>query len=66
MKDLPLHLLLFSIVVLAIAGLNAVFADLDDARAMKSLPRRFLWFFAGCAALAALLLLVERVLARTT
>ncbi len=64
MKDLPIHLLLFAVVGLAIVGLNAVFADADDAKALKSLPRRLLWFFAGCGVLAVLMLLVERVFAR--
>ena len=47
MKDLPIHLLLFAFVGLVISGLNAVFADPDDASALRSLPRRCLWFFGG-------------------
>ena len=66
MNDLPFHLLLFAIVGFVITGLNAVFADPDDARALRSLPRRFLWFFGGCGILAVLILLAERFLARTS
>ena len=66
MKDFPVHLLLFAIVGIVIAGLNAVFAEPDDARAVRSLPRRFLWFFGGCGLLAVLILLAERFLARTS
>ncbi len=65
MKDLPLHLILFAFVGLVISALNAVFADADDAAAVRSVPRRCLWFFGGCGVLAALILLAERFLART-
>jgi hypothetical protein len=35
-KDLPVHLLLFAIVGIVITGLNAVFAEPDDARALRN------------------------------
>lgn len=66
MKDLPTHLLLFAAVGFAITALNAVFAEADDVRALRSLPRRFLWFFGGCGVLAVLMLLAEKFLARTS
>lgn len=66
MKDFPVHLLLFAIVGIVITGLNAVFAEPDDARALRSLPRRFLWLFGGCGLLAVLILLAERFLAKTS
>ena len=63
MKDLPIHILLFAVVGLAIVTLNAVFAEQDDRSALRSLPRRFAWFFAGCGILAVVMLLLERVFA---
>jgi len=62
-KDLPVHLLLFAVVGLVITGMNAVFAEAEDAGAVRSLPKRLAWFFLGCAALAACILLAERFLA---
>lgn len=63
MKDLGTHLILFAIVVTAIVALNAVFAEPDDARALQSLPRRLLWYLAGCGILAAILIGIEHTLA---
>ncbi len=63
MKDLPVHLLLFAVVGIVITGLNAVFAEAQDASALRSLPKRLLWFFLGCGALAVCMLLAERFLA---
>ena len=66
MNDLPVHLLLFAVVGIVITGLNAVFADPDDRRALRSLPRRFLWLFGGCGLLAVLILFAEHFFARTS
>ena len=66
MKDLPIHVLLFAVVGFVITSLNAIFAESDDVRALRSLSRRFLWFFGGCGILAALILLAEKFLARTS
>lgn len=63
MKDIGVHLLLFVVVGLAIVVLNAVYAEPDDGRALRSLPRRFLWFAGGCALLAAILIVLEHTLA---
>ena len=63
MKDLPTHLLLFAIVGLSIVACSLVFSEQDDAKALRSLPRRLLWFFAGCGILAAILLFVEHAFA---
>ena len=66
MKDLPIHLVLFAVVGLVITVLNAVFAEPSDGNAVRGLPKRLIWFFLGCAAFAAVLLLVEHLLARTS
>lgn len=63
MKDLPTHLLLFAIVGSAIVACSLVFSEPDDAKAVKSLPKRLLWFFAGCGILAAIILFVEHAFA---
>ena len=63
MKDLPTHLVLFAIVGLAIIACSLVFSEPDDRKALKHLPKRFFWFFVGCAILAAVLLFVEHVFA---
>lgn len=63
MKDLGWHLVLFAVVSFAIVALSLVFSESDDRRALALLPRRMLWFLVGCAILAVVLLLVERVFA---
>jgi type IV secretory pathway VirB2 component (pilin) len=65
-KDLPVHLLLFAVVGIVITGMSAIFGEPEDGHALRSLPKRLLWFFLGCAVFAAVLLLVERYLARTS
>lgn len=66
MKDLPIHLLLFALVGVVITALNAVFAEPEDANALRGLPKRLMWFFVGSGVFAAALLIVEHVLARTS
>ncbi len=63
MKDIGTHLLLFGIVGVAIVVLGAIFAEPDDREAIKSLKRRFLWFFGGCAAVALVMLALEHTVA---
>jgi hypothetical protein len=66
LKDLPIHLLLFAIVGAAIVACSLVFSEPEDAKALKSLPKRLLWFFGGCAILAAILLVLEHTFARVS
>jgi hypothetical protein len=66
MKDLPIHLVLFGVVGLAITVLNSIFAESEDSNALRGLPKRLLWFFLGSGAFAVILLLVERFLAATS
>jgi hypothetical protein len=63
MNDLPTHLLLFAIVSLAIVACSLVFSESSDAQAIRHLPRRLLWFYAGCGILAAVQLFEEHVFA---
>jgi hypothetical protein len=63
MNDLPTHLVLFAAIALAITGVGALYAERDDAKALASLPRRFVVFFVGCALVAAIMLLLEHTFA---
>ncbi|MFN0241417.1 MAG: hypothetical protein ACKVWV_00835 [Planctomycetota bacterium] len=63
MKDLPVHLLLFVYIGFAIVAMGAMYADMDDRAALRSLPRRLVWFFGGCAIVAAILLALEHTVA---
>jgi hypothetical protein len=62
-NDLPTHFALFAAITLAITGVGALYAERDDAKAFRSLPRRFVVFFLGCALVAAIMLFVEHTFA---
>lgn len=66
MNDLPLHFVLFAIIGIAIVALGSFFGDTTDAPALRSMPRRLLVFFAGCALVALILLVIEHTLARAS
>jgi hypothetical protein len=63
-NDLGFHLILFAVIGFAIVAASAVFSEFDDAKALKTLPRRLLVFFAGCGILTAILLVLEHTVAR--
>lgn len=63
MTDLPIHVVLFGVVAAAIVAMTVVFSESDNRGALKSLPKRLLWFYGGCAALAAVMLFLEHVFA---
>lgn len=63
MTDLLIHLGLFSIAALVIVTLGAFYAEPDDAKALRSLPRRFFTFMLGCGLLAAVMLICEHTFA---
>ncbi|MAF65516.1 MAG: hypothetical protein CMJ84_07645 [Planctomycetes bacterium] len=63
MKDLPVHLALFALVSSAIALLGAFYTQVEDAPALRSLPRRLLAFFLGCGILGLVLLVMEHTFA---
>jgi hypothetical protein len=62
-RDLGFHLVLFLFLGIAIVTLSAFFVEAEDRAALRSLPRRLLVFFVGCAVLAALMLLAEHTVA---
>ncbi|HJO26637.1 MAG: hypothetical protein CMK00_01490 [Planctomycetes bacterium] len=66
MNDLGLHILLFLAVSLVVVLLGALYADGDDGRALRSIPRRLLVFVVGCGAVAAVILILEHTLASVT
>jgi hypothetical protein len=63
MNDLPIHLLLFAIIGIAIVTLGSFFGDAADAAALANIPRRLLVFFAGCGLVALVLLAIEHTVA---
>ncbi len=63
MNDLPFHLFLFVVGGTVIVIISTLFAESEDAQALAILPRRLLYFFAGCAAVAGVMLILEHTLA---
>jgi len=63
-KDLPIHLALFLLAGAIIVTVSAMFAEPDDARMLRVLPRRLLMFFLGCGAVIAVMLVCEHTFAR--
>lgn len=63
MKDLPVHLLLFVLAGAIIVVVGAMYAEPDDARMVRTLPRRLLTFFLGCAAVVVVMLVCEHTFA---
>ena len=59
MKDLPVHLLLFLAIAIPIVVLGAFYGEADDARALRSLPRRLVMFIIGCGVVVAVMLVCE-------
>jgi len=62
-NDLGTHILLFTIISLAIVTCGAIYGEPDDARALRTVPRRFLWFVGGCGILALIVLVIEHTFA---
>lgn len=63
MNDLLLHLALFAAIGAGIVALAAFYAEPDDAKALRGLPRRFAVFVLGCGVLALLLVVAEHTVA---
>ena len=63
MNDIGIHLLLFFLISAAIVLMSAFFADMDDARALRTYPKRLIYFLFGCAVLTGVMLLCEHTLA---
>lgn len=57
------HLAFFLILSAAIVVMSAFYADADDGRALRSVPRRFVVFVGSCALIAAVMLALEALFA---
>lgn len=55
------HVLLFVCVAVPIVVLSAFYADADDARAFRALPKRAWQFCFGCGLLAGILIACEHL-----
>jgi len=66
MRDLPFHILLFAVVGVVIVLIGCLFSEADDGAALRALPRRLLYYFAGCTLVAVIMLLCEHTLARVS
>ncbi len=64
MNDLAVHIALFLAISVAIVLCGAFYSDADDRRALAMVPRRLLWFVAGCTILVGIVLLIEHTVAR--
>jgi len=63
MNDLAVHLVLFVVISVVIVTLGAFYAEPDDTKALRSLPRRLAAFVIGCTILAAVMLVCEHTFA---
>lgn len=63
MSDLLVHLLLFAIIGAGIVAAASFYSEPTDAKALRSLPRRFGMFALGCGILAVLLVVAEHTVA---
>jgi hypothetical protein len=53
------HVAFFLGLSLAIVLMSAFYSEVEDAPALRSLPRRYLVFVAGCGAVAVVMLVLE-------
>ncbi|MFT7678442.1 MAG: hypothetical protein ACI8QC_002435 [Planctomycetota bacterium] len=63
MKDIWFHLGLFLAASTIIVMVSCMFSEADDAKALKSFPRRWTTFIGGCALVAVLMLVAEHTFA---
>ncbi|MCB9916236.1 MAG: hypothetical protein H6828_13995 [Planctomycetes bacterium] len=63
MKDLGTHVVLFLVISAAIVLMSAFFSETGDRAALRSFPKRLVYFLGGCALLTALMLAAEATLA---
>ncbi len=63
MSDLLVHLLLFMAIGAGIVPAAAFYSEPDDAKALRSFPRRFGVFALGCGIVALLLVVAEHTVA---
>lgn len=63
MNDLTFHIFLFLFSTAIIVAVSCMFAEADDARALKLFPKRYFTFVVISAAVAAVMLVAEHTLA---
>lgn len=63
MNDIGTHLLLFAITGFVIVVLSSLFSESEDSAAFKTIPRRLVYFFIGCGAVAGVMLVLEHTVA---
>lgn len=57
--NLPGHVGFFLLLSLAIVVMSAFYSEPEDVAALRSVPRRYLVFVGACAAVAAVMLILE-------
>lgn len=62
MNDLFVHVLLYLVVAFAIVLLGSFYAEADDRKALRALPRRLAVFLIGSTVLAVVMLIAEHTL----
>ena len=63
MSPLFTHVLLFLALLFAIVVMSSFYADPDDAKAFKTIPRRYLAYVLSCGVVAVVMLVVEHLFA---
>ena len=58
-----LHALLFLLLSVPIVVMGAFYSEAEDGPALRSIPKRYGIFVAACAAVAAVMLVLERIFA---
>lgn len=64
MKDLAVHLALFALISLVIVTCGAFYGEPDDAKALRTVPMRLVWFIGGCGLLVLVVLVIEHTFSR--
>ena len=57
------HVLYFLVLSFAIVVMSAFYSEVEDAPALRSIPRRYGVFVGACAAVAAVMLVLEHLFA---
>jgi len=63
MKDVWVHTGLFLVVSAVFIVIAAFYSEAEDVPALRSMPRRFVYFVLGCLVLAGLMLVFEHTIA---
>jgi len=58
-NDIGLHLGMFLLAAISIVLASAMYAEPDDAKALKSLPKRFAYLVVGCGLLSGAMIVCQ-------